>query len=128
MSLWGTSALPKVPIVVRLCQHCHCIEFAQGFWAGWQYWKNKFGSIMSNFWGQFFHVFVGKKELFFSKKYCIVCTKKLHILYSLNFFWIFFWLKIGKIFTINCVLLNWRYLPAQLLYSDFGWNKSVLVN
>ena len=23
-------------------------------------------------------------------------------------------------FTINCVLINWRHLPARLLYNDFG--------
>ena len=24
-------------------------------------------------------------------------------------------------FTINCVLLYWRHLPARLLYNDFGY-------
>jgi hypothetical protein len=41
--------------------------------------KKKFGLIMSNFWGRFFHVFRGKKKcLTFLKKDCSVCTKKLH--------------------------------------------------
>ena len=30
-------------------------------WASWHYRKKKIGPIMSNFWGRFFHVFMGKK-------------------------------------------------------------------
>ena len=51
----------------------NCIEVAQGdifmeqkmrfglVLGCWQYWNKYFGSIMSNFWGQFFHVFIAKK-------------------------------------------------------------------
>ena len=27
-------------------------------------------------------------------------------------------------FTINCVLLYWRHLPARLPYNVFGWSRS----
>ena len=41
--------------------------------------KKGSGPIMSNFWGCFFHVFSGKKKMyFFFKKHCIVLTKNLH--------------------------------------------------
>ena len=73
----------------------HYIDVAQGaifmrFWAGWQYWKNQFGPIMSNFWGRFFHVFVGKKMIYFLK-HCSVYTKKLHNIFFLEYFFNFVW-------------------------------------
>ena len=45
-------------------------------------------------------IFHGQIFLHLSKKYL---------------FWMFFWLKVGWIFTINCLLLYWRHLPARLL-------------
>ena len=94
--------------------------------------KKKFGPIMSNFWGQFFHVFGCNKriQLFFENvaastlKSCIISI----------------WEKIFKKkiapenmkksssnrakFTINCVLLYWRHLPARLLYNDFDYKHN----
>ena len=60
--------------------------------------KKKIGSIMSNFCGRFFHVFVGKQKCWNLKnKHCSVCTKKLHyISFIKSFFYFFYWQKIGK--------------------------------
>ena len=44
------------------------------FWAGWQYWK-KMGPIMSNFWEEFFYVFMAKKNF---KNLLKIVWKKLH--------------------------------------------------
>ena len=49
--------------------------------------KKGSGPIMSNFLGWFFHVFRGKKKLFFLKKHCSVHTKKLHKM-KLSFFFV----------------------------------------
>ena len=52
------------------------------FWAAGPYlWKKSLGLIMSNFWGSFFYVFMGK---IFFWKYCSVRTKKMH------------WIKVKK--------------------------------
>ena len=45
-------------------------------WAG--LWNKMFGPIMSNFWGRFFQLFVGKKKKNFFWKHCSVRTEKLH--------------------------------------------------
>ena len=47
------------------------------------------GPIMSNFWGQFFHVFMGKNKVN-SFKYCSVCTKKLLDIYLMILFFYLF--------------------------------------
>ena len=40
--------------------------------------KKKFGPIMNNFWGRFFHVFGCKKNEIFFWKCCSIRTEKLH--------------------------------------------------
>ena len=74
--------------------------------------KKRFGPIMSNFLGQFFQVFIGKKKERKKEKHCSVGTKKLNKM-KLIFFvflknkkYIFF----QKFYTLrnifNCVLLH----------------------
>ena len=70
-----------------------CLLFCQNL--GGQYWKRKLGSIMSSFWGWFFHVFRDKK--------CSVPTKKFHKMkLKKNIFFLQkiekmnFWFFIGK--------------------------------
>ena len=61
-------------------------------WAG--LWNKMFGPIMSNFWGRFFQLFVGKKKKKIFWKHCSVRTEKLHrkkvkkifIFFGKNFF------------------------------------------
>ena len=89
-------------------------------------WKKSFGLIMSNFWGQFFHISKGKG----------VCTEKLHIISFFKkrkrnsfFLPLEIWKNCRQIdltFTIDCVLLYWRHIPPLLLHNDFGSQFSLL--
>ena len=45
------------------------------FWAGWQYWKKNV-CIMSNFWGFFFYVFMGKNFFLYCFENIVVSALK----------------------------------------------------
>ena len=64
--------------------------------------KKKLGRLCAAFEDDFFMFSWAKQNLKFLKKYCIVRSKKLHNISFTSL--ISFLLKIGLIFTINCLL------------------------
>ena len=75
------------------------------FWADWQYWK-KFGVIMSNFWGRFFHVFFWN-VVTSALKSCTVSIREKKSPKT--------WKKTSS--GLNLQSIYWRHLPARFLYN-----------
>jgi hypothetical protein len=74
----STSEQPKSLWISHVVSNLYGTQIE--IWAGFgavDITEKKFGPIMINFWGQFFHVFMGKKSLIFFE-YCRVRTTKLH--------------------------------------------------
>ena len=86
-------------------------------------WLAILKKVLGRLWATFessFCMLSGAKNGEFILKYCSIHTKKLHYIYI----YIFFWILIGWIFTVTCVLLYWRHLPARLFYNDFCSNTA----
>ena len=82
-------------------RHFMIWKINSGLWAvGWAgLWNKRFGPIMSNFWGRFFQLFVGKKKKKIWK-HCSDRTEKLHRK-KVFFFHVFVFFYRQKIWVYN---------------------------
>ena len=85
--LWDSTFVSKSLYRSRAWSHFY------GFGPGWQYWKKKLGPILSNFWGHFFYVFRGKKNIGFKKIYIVASALKSCIIYLLYIYFFKFFLN-----------------------------------